>query len=94
MKYLINAELELIKPDYLGNAMRDGRFLNYQKVPAPKLKDQILFLSGETLGKASNFRGFLQSPWRFLNRHPMPPCSPSFRIAQIFPSKSFGSVCF
>lgn len=34
-----NPDLVTIKPDHLGNLIRDGRFLNYQKVSTPSLKD-------------------------------------------------------
>lgn len=36
---ILNPDLAIIKPGFEGNICRDGRFLNYQKVPAPKLKD-------------------------------------------------------
>lgn len=39
LEYLLNEELETIKPGYQGNIQKGGRFLNYQKVAAPKLKD-------------------------------------------------------
>lgn len=35
----LNPDLKIIKAGFDGNILRDGRFLNYQKVRAPKLKD-------------------------------------------------------
>lgn len=39
LEYLLNEELETIKSGHQGNIQKGGRFLNYQKVAAPKLKD-------------------------------------------------------
>lgn len=39
LKYLLNEKLEIIKSGHQGNILRNKRFLNYQKVAAPKLKD-------------------------------------------------------
>jgi L-ascorbate metabolism protein UlaG (beta-lactamase superfamily) len=39
MVYLSNSALETILPDYPGNALLNGKFLNYRKSSAPKLKD-------------------------------------------------------
>ena len=39
MQYLKNEELRTIKPEHQGNLYLNGRFLNYQKVKAPQLKD-------------------------------------------------------
>jgi L-ascorbate metabolism protein UlaG (beta-lactamase superfamily) len=39
LEYLLNEKLETIKPGHQGNIQKGGRFLNYQKVAAPKLKD-------------------------------------------------------
>ncbi len=39
IEYQLNDELESVKPEYKGNLKKNGRFLNYQKVAAPKLKD-------------------------------------------------------
>lgn len=39
METILNPTLVTLKPDFLGNVCRDGRFLNYQKVPAPSLSD-------------------------------------------------------
>lgn len=39
LEYLLNKNLETIKPGHQGNILKNKRFLNYQKVAAPKLKD-------------------------------------------------------
>src|SRR3990167_9628958 len=39
MQYKNNPDLITVKPDYPGNKMFGSKFLNFQKVPVPKLKD-------------------------------------------------------
>ena len=39
LKHLLNEKLETIKLGHQGNILKNQRFLNYQKVAAPKLKD-------------------------------------------------------
>lgn len=46
MLTLSNPELKTIKPDYAGNLIKDGRFLNYEKVRAPKLKEILKWQFG------------------------------------------------
>lgn len=43
---VLNPDLAIIKPGFEGNICRDGRFLNYQKVPVPKLKDILKWQIG------------------------------------------------
>lgn len=54
MIYLNNSVLETILPEYLGNALLNGRFLNYRKSTPPKLKDILRWQFSSNPERARN----------------------------------------
>lgn len=59
MEFVKNHNLEVIKPDYLGNPMLKGRFLNYQKIIPPKLTDILRWRFTNNHDRSKK----RQSPW-------------------------------
>jgi len=74
-EYLNNPQLTIIKPEYLGNEIRDGKFRNYQASTPPHWKQilrwQFSYRPQKTLNRYSRYHvPLIEDPQLFCNNVP------------------------